>query len=1590
MTRTQAITTHGTAFPDDFFLPDDGLLWQDRNWRQNLDAETARKKFGYVRRSLQFALRNLADRQQPRATARHLLSSLSELFGWKVGERKRMETDEGEEEAGYPISVDGDEPVLFVRCLAPDALFDAPPEGHHRRFSPTLVMERVLLAEGMTVGILLNGTALRLLRCESGQRSWVEVNLTAIAEGFPDGEKAWQFLWAFLRNEALKGRLLWKAIEEARMHALKVGEDLGKQIQEALRLLLQALLDHPENQAYRPDLEQSISQLYQEGLRFLYRLLFVLYAEAKSLLPLDLPVYHDGYSLTRWVKWAFDRRNLLTDHDTFLEQTLRALFQLLWEGADLGPHGKIPAYKGNLFDPTCMPFLENLRIGDKTLAEVLIRLAYRQTPQGWRRVSYRNLAVEHIGSVYETLMEYSPVIATEPMWEVEVNGQREVLTKAQLEEVLQRRLCVNPDALSDDPYLASLARRADRLQKSVRILNRLPKGTIYFRAGFRRKQTGTYFTHPALVDFLVRQSLQPLVGRVPAPEEILSLKIVDPAMGSGHFLVAACRFLAQKLLDAYRQQFAQVMNENPDLPESEALTVAAIPRPVAAVWQDEWRALTACKLLIASHCLYGVDKNPLAVDLAKVTLWIETAAADQPLTFLDHRFKVGDSLLGVPLKRLLPEGLFTNLLRQRLQQAFQHLQTITELVSDDPANLDALRKAHKAMESELEPFWQLHQIAIGSVLSEGEAPNDPNREDEDLAELSIASKKRKAKSILGSKLSGQSWHNFLRSGELDQALQVGEPLRQVGEQNHAFSWELAFPDVFFNPDGTPKENPGFDVVLGNPPWDKVKPQELEFYSDYDPLIGEYQGQVRKDRIRELHRLFPKLEQEWNDHAKGIKKYAEFLTKSGVYRYQFATLCSACSALLPEKICQKCGMLTPLDKKCAFCGKSLFPQRQPIQCPNCNAGLREAKAIHKTSGDPDLYRFFTERAYQIVREGGLVGFLLPAAFYATEGATALRRLLLDKSQLQACFSFENRWRLFPIDIRYKFATVVFRKGGQTEEFPAAFMLHDPEFLSLPDTHPERLRREVRLTRPFLERTSPGYRLFLEVKNALEYRLAERLHQKFPRLGQTVAGAWQVSFTREVDMTNDSYLFRTAEQLEQNLAVRQEPDAASRRGGILYRTPDAETYRQKGYRVVRVPEFDVEVALPEDALKGQTEAEIEAKLREELSQTRRRQSRFQVPNPRSLPTLREILTRGFVCDDNYVPLYEGRMVHQFDPAAKAYVSGEGKKQVWEHLDWHEKHLHPHYFVSAKLFAAMFPGQQRFRAGFLGVNSATNERTLQSAVVPSIAVCGNAVPTVSTAPDDPRVALLWAALANSFISDWLIRVRVKENLNFVFIAQLPMPRLSPDGQVGREMVVLSARLNCVLPEFAELWEQVAQRYPDDLSAQWRLPQDRNDPDFDRLPCIDPTERQFLRARLDALAADAYGLTAPEFAYILTTFPLLDRDQPPLEGEEQSTVTRDLALCAYMLHKGWQPSPFGKAHPEFHQWLCEKLGITNSSLKATSTETIPYDLAAWFTENVPEAQVPKMGEIRDLEKRLYVAIKTLNAVAYIPTRGEQEEETA
>jgi hypothetical protein len=367
----QAVIFQGHAFPEDFFAPEEGLIWSDRRWQQRLDKVMAQRRFRDARYAINYALKNLAERQQARATAHHLLRPLAGLFGWRLGDRpEQVETSEGEEEVGYAVFVDGNEPLLFARTLPPDASFDSPPEGQHRRFAPTLVMERTLREKAQNFGILLNGTYLRLLHFESGMRSWAEVNLTAIAEGTREGEKAWSFLWAFLRSEALKQKNLQDAVDEAKLHAQKVGEDLGRQVQEAIKTLISAVINHPENAQIKSQLVNELPDFYEQALRFLYRLLFVLYAEARGLLPLDLPLYREGYSLARWAKWAFENRNRITDNDCFLEATIKALFRLLWEGADLGHLGKIPAYKGNLFDPNATSLLNSARIGDRSLAEV--------------------------------------------------------------------------------------------------------------------------------------------------------------------------------------------------------------------------------------------------------------------------------------------------------------------------------------------------------------------------------------------------------------------------------------------------------------------------------------------------------------------------------------------------------------------------------------------------------------------------------------------------------------------------------------------------------------------------------------------------------------------------------------------------------------------------------------------------------------------------------------------------------------------------------------------------------------------------------------------------------------------------------------------------------------------------------------------------------------------------------------------------------------------------------------------------------------------------------------------------------------------
>src|SRR5262249_13685275 len=250
------------------------------------------------------AQRELADLQQARSTYTHILNPLAELMGWRLGQRTGVATEEGDEEGGVPLLADEGGPAVGrAICIPPSAHLDAAPSGLNRRFAPTLALGRVLREENLTYGLLLNAFELRLV-CVSGPLpSYIGFDLGTIAEKTAAGLDAWKLLHALLRQTALATvpLMLDRVRLKGKDHQGRVSTDLGSQVQQAIVRFLQGLLDHPDNQTRLPQpvTDESLKGLYQETLRLLYRLLFILYAEDLALLPVDILTYREGYSLKR-------------------------------------------------------------------------------------------------------------------------------------------------------------------------------------------------------------------------------------------------------------------------------------------------------------------------------------------------------------------------------------------------------------------------------------------------------------------------------------------------------------------------------------------------------------------------------------------------------------------------------------------------------------------------------------------------------------------------------------------------------------------------------------------------------------------------------------------------------------------------------------------------------------------------------------------------------------------------------------------------------------------------------------------------------------------------------------------------------------------------------------------------------------------------------------------------------------------------------------------------------------------------------------------------------------------------------------------
>jgi type I restriction-modification system DNA methylase subunit len=1514
----------GDAFSE-YFLHK--ILPHEAKLVSRLDESGAVRAWRGLNGLLRQAHRELRGSRQARVTRRVLLDPLAELLSWRLGELSVVVTSIGEEEESQPLYIDGEEKaVARVLAISAESSLDLPPEGLHRRFAPAHRLVRVLEQEGLTWGILLNAYELRIVRRSEGfVSSHLAFSLLDMADDVPGARSAWKLLWGVLRGDAWRPSpsMLDEVVRLGREHQQEVGTLLGSQVPAAVERLLQGAITHPANREMLANFVAEstrrrglLEHLHAGALRYLYRLLFVLYAEARGLLPLDMPAYRDGYALTgarglvrRALDRATDPRVNADAANGFYELSLIALFRLLRDGADLGPEGRIPAYGGGLFyphrDPDCeYPEFDDLRIGDQTVAYVLEALTHVQTKRGKVTLSYRELDVEQLGSLYEGLLERAVDFVDEqsgPLWRIRLDGDVVLVTGSQLADLRKRRGEIGaatldleepdeedePEDLEAEPDVET-DEEADEepvttgKKKPIRVLpsmleepNPIPVGSVVLRPGLGRKQSGSYYTNRAFVEYLVRRAVDPLAeGK--SPEEILKLSVCDPAMGSGHFLVGACRRLADHLLSAYRSSYAEerarAEAEAKEAYQHEMLVDAGVHAEVARVWTDEPAELAACRRLVAFYCLYGVDKNPLAVELARVSLWLATAASDHPLTFLNHRLVPGDSLLGITVDDLL-RGIYRKKTKKaltgdephqgelalyfsraeldaRLQRAFRHLREIERLETEQPGDFEDQQMASLIMQQELAPFVDAHYLRIGRAFLEDDDPGaDPMIPNRWMQEI-------------------QDQHTVSDETRLTAATAIDK-----GKKIRAFCWELTFPELFFEPDTEgdrirKRERPGFDAMVGNPPWDKLEPKRKEFFTHYDPAIRDFQGQTLGRRIAQLAPVGSEAFRRWKSYESLESSYANLLINGGIYRYQ----------------------VVPVNGK-------------------------------KTGGKPDLFKLFLERSHQLSRELGKVAVLLPAGLYALEGATGLRRMLFSETQVEAIYSFEN-WgkRFFPIHANFKFMTLAFqKKEAASQSFPVAFMLRDEGFLALSEE--KRDADSVRITDDFLRLTNPSYLSIIELRDNKERDFVERIYRTVPPLSKRLDGfgAWDVEFHRELNMTDDAWRFRLPDWLNEH-ACRQE--------GNFFVAPSAEWY------LSQCDEFipGVRYIVPDGTKYRVTSIQP-------LGGEKRKSSRGQ-----QMQTVLGFVLRSRANDDNempvipdarYVPLYEGRMIHQFNHSFSGYVSGEGNSQKWRDVSIKEQKLVPHYYVEQ-------PSQPlSLRAGYRRVNNQSNERTMLCAVVPEGHIAGDTV-TIATLTGPPEGYLVLPALCNSFMVDFLLRQKIYATMNYFFVVTTPVFRPYYGQPEFERLAKFTARLSSITPEI-----QLAD------------------------PALDLNERARLRAEIDAIVAGLYDLSPPEFAYILTTFPLLDRDQPPLPDdffvrwnkqgrpklEPRSYVTRDTALLAYFRHRGIVP---------------------------------PEDLAVWYRDEVKVNMINdefcpfRMGPIRNLEQRV-AEYSLLGAIAYIPSKAKK-----
>ncbi len=723
-------------------------------------------------------------------------------------------------ERSYPIgfaALGGRVPVVIAPAGGGlDTLAPAFGDGTRRRSAFGLAQEYVNAADGARWGLASDGLTLRIVRDNASltRPAWIEADLQRLftEERYADFAALW-----LLAHETRFGRADQPVAECAletwrnagREEGTKARDKLRFGVEDALIALGQGFLAHPDNQALRAALQSgalSTKDYFNQLLRLVYRLIFLLTVEERGVLHADgaeekaKALYAAGYSLRR----LRDRSVKRSAHDRFAD--LWEATKIVFRGVEGGePRLGLPALAGIFAKAQC-PALDAAKLENRALLLAVFKLSWLREDAGLSRVNWRDMGPEELGSVYESLLELVPQITKDGRQFAFATGSES--------------------------------------------------------KGNARKTTGSYYTPDSLVQVLLDSALEPVVEDTianhpeNAVEALLGLAIVDPACGSGHFLLAAARRLA-----------------------AHVARLSANGTPSAAEYRHALRQ-------VVGRCIYGVDLNPMAVELCKVSLWMEAVEPGLPLTFLNSHIQHGNALLGTT-PELMAKGI--------PDAAWEPIE------GDDKKTASALKKRNKkAAEGQrsLDTLWSkpgdAEALVVARAVAELEVASDANPE-------ALAKKESQWDGILGSaeyrhqKLVADAWcaafvwpkqpgvlaevaptndlWRQLRDGQGQPPALTVKTVGELAEQYDFFHWNLQFPQVFLKA--------GFDVVLGNPPWEQVELKEEEWFAVRRPDIATApNASARKQRIEQLASEDPRLFGEFRSALRRFDAETHLIRSSG--------------------------------------------------------------------------------------------------------------------------------------------------------------------------------------------------------------------------------------------------------------------------------------------------------------------------------------------------------------------------------------------------------------------------------------------------------------------------------------------------------------------------------------------------------------------------------------------------------------------------------------------------------------------------------------------------------------------------------------